>query len=270
MSENDVTFAGALTFDTLDAGSCKVQIGAEWAQGRAIYGGLVAALMARALERQLPAERNLRSCMVDFVAPLATGEATVHCSLLREGRALTHGEARIVQNGAVCATFAGAYGERRQTSLVLSGAPAPDVGAPESLPRQPYFEGLTPRFSKQFEYRIAGGRVPFMGAPRANLGGYVRHAAGGPVDAAGLLGLLDAWPPAVLAKLNKVAPASTATWMVDFVGDLPPRGTESDAYYRYDAEGLAAEGGYASCEARLWGPDGTLVALSRQMVVEFS
>ena len=276
MSEDDVTFESALGLTASGAGSdlgvssWRTQIGAEWAQGRAIFGGLVAGLMARALERELPAERTLRSCLISFIAPAAHGEALIEAKLLRAGRALTHGEARLVQNGEPCALMLAAYGERRQTSLTVSGPSAPDFEAAEALSRLPYLEGVTPRFTKQIDFRVAGGHFLFMGAERAKLSGYMRYARGGPSDAAGLLGLIDAWPPPVLAKLKKFAPASTVTWMVDVIGELPARGTQSDAFYRYDAECIAAEGGYASCEARVWGPDGRLVATSRQMVVEFS
>jgi acyl-CoA thioesterase len=270
MSENEVTFESALTLAAAEAGSCRAQIGAEWSQGRAIYGGLVAGLMSRALERALPAERSLRSAVIDFVGPVAPGEATIQTSLLRAGRALTHAEARIVQNGAVCAIMVAAYGERRATSLSIEAAPAPELERAEDLFRLPYVEGAFPRFSKQFEFRVAGGRFAYSGAAEAKVAGYVRYPSGGPIDAAGVLGLLDAWPPPALAKLNRFAPASTVTWMVDIVSDLPARGTQSDAFYRYDATSLAAEGGYASCEARLWGPNGKLVAASRQMIVEFS
>jgi acyl-CoA thioesterase len=270
MNENDVTFESALTLGSADGGSCPVQIGAEWSQGRATYGGLVAALLSRALERELPAERSLRSCVIDFVGPVAPGEATIQASLLRAGRALSHGEARVVQGGAVCAIMVAAYGERRTTSLTLEAAAAPVLAAPDQLFRLPYLEGVMPRYQKQFEFRVAHGQMPFTGAARANLGGYVRHPHGGPIDAAGVLGLLDAWPPALLPKLTKFAPVSTVTWMVDIAAELPARGTASDDFYRYEADAVAAAGGYASCEARLWGPDGRLVAASRQMVVEFS
>lgn len=265
----EVTLESALGLSASGAG-WRAQLGAEWAQGRAIFGGLVAGLMARALERELPAERTLRSCLISFVAPGAQGEALIETKLLRAGRALTHGEARLVQNGEPCAVMLAAYGERRQTSLTVAGPTAPDFGGAEALPRLPYMEGVTPRFTKHIDFRVAGGRFPFIGAERANLSGYMRYAHGGPCDAAGLLGLIDAWPSPALPKLKKFAPASTVTWMVDVIGELPARGAQSDAFYRYDAECIAAEAGYASCEARIWGPDGRLVASSRQMVVEFS
>src|SRR5690349_12069681 len=103
MSESQVTLESALTLEAGAGDVCRAQIGADWAQGRAVFGGLVAGLMARALERLLPAERSLRSCVVDFVGPGAPGEATIEVNVLRAGRALTHAEARLIQNGELCA-----------------------------------------------------------------------------------------------------------------------------------------------------------------------
>ena len=266
-----VTFESALALSEPDAdGSCHALIGPEWSQGRAAYGGLVAGLMSRALERMLPRERTMRSALIDFVGPVAAGPARIETRVLRVGRALSHAEARVTQHGQVCAILIAAYGESRTTSLHFEGASAPAGPTVDALSTLPYVEGVMPRFTKQFEFRIANGNGLYVGSKRANISGYVRYPGGGPIDAAGVLGRLDSWPPAILPLLTKFAPASTVTWMVDVVGELPARGASSDAFYRYEAEGVAAANGYGSCEARLWAPDGKLVAASRQLVVEFS
>jgi acyl-CoA thioesterase len=58
-----------------------------------------------------------------------------------------------------------------------------------------------------------------------------------------------------------------AVWLVD---TSEPVDGEPDAWWRFAAEAVAATGGHASVEARLWGPAGELVAVSRQLVAEFS
>jgi acyl-CoA thioesterase len=190
--------------------------------------------------------------------------------LLREGRTLTHAEARLVQAGAVAALCVGVYATPRSTSLQLPGVSPPPTPAPSELACVPYVEDMTPRFAQHFEFRVPPGRALFSSSPDPRVGGYVRHAQGGPIDAAGLLGLIDAWPPAFMPSLARPAVCSSVTWMVDIMAELPARGSQSDAYFRYEAETVAARSGCASCEARLWSDSGSLIAASRQLVAEFS
>jgi acyl-CoA thioesterase len=246
------------------------EVGASWSQGRATYGGLVGGLLARAAGMEVPAERALRSALIDFIAPVAPGHVELETRVLRSGRTLTHVEARLLQADEVAAVFTGVYGSPRSTSLRVLGAPPAAAPRWDELPRLPYIEGAMPRFTQHFEYRVTPGQQLFSGAARGQISGYVRHVEGGPIDAAGMLGLLDAWPPAFMPTLQRPAVASTVTWMVDFTEELPALGAESGAYYRYEAELLAGGAGYASCDARLWSDTGQLVAISRQLVAEFS
>jgi acyl-CoA thioesterase len=264
-----VSLARALALE--GAGGTYVgEVRAEWTQGRAAFGGIVAGQLVRALELHVPSERSLRSALFDFVAPTAVGKVTIEASVLREGRALTHAQARLVQNGSVCALLTAAYGAPRPSPVQVAGSSAPVIAPPEQLARLPYIEGVLPRCTQHFDYRWGSGRIPFSGSDKGQIGGYVRHPSGGPVDAAGVLALIDGWPPALLALLKRPAPTSTVTWMVDILAPLPASGSESDAFYRYEADTVAAAEGYGSCDARLWDPSGQLIAASRQFVVEFS
>ena len=60
--------------EILDAAGIKdgrgqVDIPADWAQGRATFGGLGAALLAQTLRSVVPEERSLRSIMLSFIGP---------------------------------------------------------------------------------------------------------------------------------------------------------------------------------------------------------
>jgi acyl-CoA thioesterase len=190
--------------------------------------------------------------------------------LLRAGRTLTHAECRLLQNGEPMAVFTGVYASARSTSLQLISPSAPETKPWNELPRLPYIEHVMPRFTQHFEYHVPPGRTLFSGQKKPQVGGYVRHLGGGPIDTAGLLALIDAWPPAFMPALARPAVASSVTWMVDIVAEIARRGTQTDAFYRYEAEPVAGHAGYASCDARLWNEAGQLVAVSRQLVAEFS
>ena len=59
-----------------------VVIPAGWAQGRACYGGLVAALLCARLRHVVGEERVLRSATVSFVGPVAVGAARLVVEVL--------------------------------------------------------------------------------------------------------------------------------------------------------------------------------------------
>ncbi|MEA3176156.1 MAG: hypothetical protein QOF42_3567, partial [Gammaproteobacteria bacterium] len=48
-------------------------IGDDWSQGRATFGGLVAAIGNEAMRRMVPIDRPLRGLNVTFAAPVAVG-----------------------------------------------------------------------------------------------------------------------------------------------------------------------------------------------------
>lgn len=244
---------------------------ADWGQGRAIFGGLLTGHALTALRPRVPADRALRSVLCSFVAPAAPGEVSVSVSVLRAGRAMTQAEARITQGGAVKAVVVAAYGASRPTSLAVAGAAAPaDIPSDDGLPMV-HIDSLTPPFCRGFEYRYDPATVPFSGASQPVLRGSVRLAGGDqPVGEAAVLALLDAWPAPLLTQATGPVAASTVTWMVDLLEPVPEGGWPADAWWRFRSETARSAGGYADISGRMWGPDGRVVAASRQLVVEFS
>jgi acyl-CoA thioesterase len=139
---------------------------------------------------------------------------------------------------------------------------------PDSRPVFPFLPGVTPNFTQHYDYRWTVDRLPFSGADRAHIQGWVRPRADAPVDDATLAALVDAWPSPVLSLADRPVPASTVTWhrnIVAPVGEAP-----ADAWWAWDAVVSASDHGYADMEGRLYDARGRLVAVSRQLMVEFS
>ena len=65
------------------------------------------------------------------------------------------------------------------------------------------------------------------------------------------------------------APASSLTWTIEFVAEVRPDTVSPEGRFAYEATTDAARDGYAHTHARLWRPDGELVAISRQSITVF-
>lgn len=238
---------------------------ASWAQGRAVFGGLVAAAGVSATRPAVAGGRPLRSVLVDFLAPIEPGPARVEARVVREGRALTHGEARVIQGETVGATILTTWAAARPSDVRVPGPPLPDVPPPEALPPMPRLPGV-PAFTRHFDYRFSEGAPPYSGSAATTIGGWCRLAEPTALDDVGAVALADAWPAPVLPLFKAPAPSSTVTWTLDLVGPLVG---DPGAWHYFRSATVVAGEGLVVADAWLWGPGG-LVAVARQRVAEFS
>lgn len=248
-----------------------VTIPADWAQGRASFGGLMVALQYEAMRAQVAPERVLRSLAVTFVGPAEPGVSiSFEVEVLREGKAVSQVLGRAVQNGQVVTLVQGSFGASRASAVSIESMPAPDMKAVQDCPLLPYIKGVTPEFMRHLSMGWAVGALPFTGRGTREMGGWVRLAGDvkdEPLTETHLLALIDAWPPALLPLLNKPTAGSTLTWTVEFVQPLPVAGTLD--WCKYLAVIEHARDGYGHVAANLWAPNGELIAISRQTVTVF-
>lgn len=245
----------------------------DWAQGRAIYGGIAAAVLLKAMRHHVAADRPLRSLLVSFVGPVAPGTIDIQVNVLREGRSASQLEAKILQNGEVMTSVQAAFGGDRESVAVLASPPQPDVKPPEQGVAFPYIPGITPEFTTHLDYRITEGMLPFMGSETAKHGGWFKFKdlhglTAGTVDNELLIvALADAFPPAALQMLKKPAAASSLTWALDFTTHAATSDPEGWWYLQASAE--AGGNGYTQQSSHLWNPAGELVAFDYQTVAIF-
>lgn len=247
------------------------RISADWGQGRAIFGGVIGAVLYTAMRREIGETRHLLSFTLSFVAPLeADVDFTTSTSILRAGKNAVQIESRILQNEQTVAVALASFGLLRDSSILVNAIAAPTAAAPETLQQLPYVPNVVPEFTRHLEYRWAFGALPFSGSTSREMGGWVRlpdesENSQSDLDLARLIMLIDAWPPATLPLLSKPAPASSMTWTVSFAQPLP----EVSEWLLYRAEIDHAASGYGQIRSHIWNQAGELLALSSQTVAMF-
>ncbi|MEB0043510.1 MULTISPECIES: thioesterase family protein [unclassified Pseudomonas] len=248
-----------------------VVIPAEWAQGRACFGGLMAALQFEAMRAKVPADRPVRSLALTFVGPAAPGvPISFEVEVLREGKAVSQVLGRAMQGGQVMTLIQGSFGAPRVSAISVQADPAPTLKSVDECLELPFIPGITPEYLRFMSMRWGLGGLPFSNTPSREIGGYVRlrgDVKNEPLTETHLLALVDTWPPALLPHLSKPAPGSSLTWTIEFVQPLPKLNTHDWCMYRAVIE--HARDGYGHTAAALWTPSGELVAISRQTVTVF-
>lgn len=262
------------TLATIRAGadgesSLVAQVGSDWTQGRATYGGLVAALGNEAMRRLVPADRPLRGLDVTFVGPVFPGEARLEADVLRVGKAVTIAHARVLSQDQVAATLTGIYGAARPSALAIAPstplvAPTPDEVAASISP----WKSERPHFTQHFDVRwIEGSHTPFVGNPVSSSRAYIRHRDSAALTETAVVGLLDCiWTPS-LQMLNAVTPSSSLNWRLEFLRhdyNFAPQ-----AWWRIDTQTRAAAEGYIHHDSVVLDPNGAPVAYSHQLVAVF-
>ncbi|MGY4528098.1 acyl-CoA thioesterase [Pseudomonas sp. TE21394] len=258
--------------DAVRASPDAVSIPPSWAQGRAVFGGLMAALVYETMRRKITDGRPVRSLAISFVAPAAADvPIRFEAEVLREGKAVSTLLGRAVQDGQVVTLVQGNFGTGRPSVVDVPALPAMDMKAlDDSAPELPHIKGITPEFMQHVALRWAVGGLPFSGNPSRHMGGWVRlrGLAEVPLSEAHLLALVDAWPPSLMPFLKKPAAGSTLTWTIEFVQPAPQLSSLDWCRYRVETE--YARDGYGHAAAALWTAQGELLALSRQTVTVFA
>jgi acyl-CoA thioesterase len=249
-------------------GRVAVEVDGGWSTPVGPNGGYVAALVLQAISAVVGRpEREPRSLTLHHLSTPAVGPATVEVTEERSGRTLTSASARLVQDGRT-----------RVLALAALGgpyAPEPSFGAPppqlapfdESEP----IEWIPPGFPivERFDLRPEIGPLPFVqaAAPDAVSGGWMRLREERPLDAPLLALYADAWWPAIFVREPLPIGVPTVDLTVHFraPGALAALEPGTPVVVRFTTR--TAREGYFEEDGELWAPDGTLLAISRQLAI---
>lgn len=240
-----------------------------WGQGRALFGGLVGAVLFDHLQKTVAAGRTLRSFSLSFVAPATPGAVSLRSEVFREGKSVMQAQVRAEQQGQVVAVMLASFGATRSSGIHVEAPETPAMRSVEESMPMTFVEGVFPDFLAHFDMCWAQGAAPFSGAAKPDFSGYMRfQEAPERFSIPAFIALADAWPPSVLPMLTGPAPASSLTWTLELLDD--PSSRSPDTWWQYQVITDHFSEGYGQSRATIWDDQGKALAFSSQTVTVFA
>jgi len=242
----------------------------DWMQGRTAYGGLIASIALASMRKHVAQERKVRSLFVSFVGPVSPEPFFVKTKLLRSGKSVSTVESKLIQNDNVCCTAVGSFGGDRDSKIEIEPIERIQMLEPSKALELPYIDGMTPAFTRHFDYRLAVGELPFSGKSSKEIAGWISFREETIcLTEEWLIALADAWPTPVLSQLTEPAAASTLAWSLGFV-HLNRNTCSQNDWWSYHCLIDSAERGYAHERSTIFDPEGNLALYSHQTTTVFA
>lgn len=256
-------FELATAIEPAGDGVFRVVVPDGWQQGKGAFGGLVIGALARAiLASERDPSRRLRSLSADLPAPAMPVASEIHVRELRRGGSMSFIDATLLQHGAIVARASATLAAPRALPPADVPLPAaPRLPAWEDVVANPIGPPLGPVFAQHYEYRSTG-TLPFSGAGDATTEGWLREKLRPTViDEPQIIGLLDAWWPAVYGVSPMPRPAATVGYTMQLLAD--PRELSTERPLAYRARAVVAHDNFVVEMRELWSGDRP-IALNQQ------
>jgi acyl-CoA thioesterase len=248
------TFAGSVSPDW------RIIIGAN--------GGHIAAMLLRSMVLTVgEPERSPRVLNVHFARPPKEEPFEINTVVEREGRTMSNLSARMTQQGKLIAIGMGAFSTPREATE-FADLQMPEVALPQNLERVKDRDDFP--FGRQLDIVRALGPMEGERSDRAELGVWMRLRDSQVADHLVATQLMDAFAPAVFAKLGLGgggAGVPTVEMTYYYREELPLSKAAPDDWYLGVFRTTTSRGGFIEEDGWLWHQSGTLVGQSRQLAV---
>ena len=268
----------ALEAAEAEPGTYRGELGEGWRIGGGVNGGLLLALAGHALRRELgeasadgiPGHSDPMAISAYYLTPGVPGAVTVRTDTVRRGRAVSTGQASLLQDdGAggevervrVLATYGDLASVDGDASTTATPPELPDPDACVSAAQAPpsFLEHAS--MLDRLDLRLDPATVGWaLGEPsgKGRIRGWLRMADGREPDPLLLLLAIDALPP---VSFDLGLPGWTPT--LELTAHVRCR--PAPGWLRVNLSSRTLSGGYLEEDAEVWDSEGRLVALSRQL-----
>jgi acyl-CoA thioesterase len=260
-------FAGSTEVTNTAPGRYTAEIQPGWDIFGVTNGGFLLAIMARAMTEE-SGGRSVVGISGRYVNPARPGQVTMNIETLKEGRSLStlQGLMRTEDRPLMTVNASmGSDGAARGPHLLSHGGP-PKLPAPEDCVRLVPVEGspIPPQFTAHVDIRLHPDDVATFGSDvrggPAEVRGWLRLPEES-IDAAGLVFVADAFPPAIF---NSGLPVGW-TPTIDLAVQVRHKGPHDLVACRFTTRQVT--GSLLEEDGEVWDREGNLVAMSRQLAL---
>ncbi len=231
-------------------------------------GGHIAAMLLRAMVLTVDEiERAPRVLNVHFVRPPKEAPFEIETVVERAGRTMSNLSARMIQEGKLIALGIAAFSAPREATEFVDLS-MPEVPRPEDLERVRDRDDFP--FGRQLDILRALGPLEGERSDRAELGVWMRLRDHQIADHLVVTQLIDAFAPAVFAKLGMGgggAGVPTVEMTYYFREELPLPDARPEDWYLGVFRTSTSRGGFIEEDGWLWHQSGNLVGQSRQLAI---
>ncbi|MEM9195223.1 MAG: thioesterase family protein [Myxococcota bacterium] len=260
----DASFAAVSTVKREAPGRYQAHVPPGWEQGRGIYGGLVFALLARAIEAEADPDRTIRSLSGEIPEPVPAGPLEIEVERIRRGSSLSNYRATIQHAGQVKAQTSAIVAAAREVDLTVAVDP-PSIRPWKDAPKVEVPPGIGPPFASNFDFRPFEG-LPFVGAKTARIEGWVQFKTPlSAIDVPAVAALADSYWPAWFSIVPGPRPMGTVAFTLQLTSKARALDPADPIYFRswvdHAADGFVIE------RRELWTGSGELIAINPQTFV---
>lgn len=237
-----------------------------WANMVGPFGGSTAATMLNAILQHPKRHGDPLALTLNYAGPVADGRFDIEARPVRTNRSNQHWVLEMRQGDEVVTTATALTGLRRETWSETESAP-PEVPAPEELPRASEDRGV--RWISNYDMRFVTGGwddVAEEGSESSTTTMWIRDAQERPLDHLALTALGDSFFPRSFLRLGRPVPAGTVTLSVYYLATADELAAHGADFVLGSVHSHRFHGNYHDESARLWSRDGTLLAVSNQLM----
>jgi len=228
------------------------------------FGGLMAALAARAMREGLGIVPPLMTLTVQYLAAARFEDITFSPTLDRGGRSVAYASVKAGQPGRAALSALGTFGTLGHGPEVRPLSPSATPF--EDLDPTPVDPRLAPWFTRYIEHRFDGGPKIGGGSPLTDptLRLWMRTTDHRPLDELSLCFLLDGIFPSYMTVLPvPPVPSASVDLRYDLIEPVTPD-TSPDGWAVFQFRTRDVSGGWALDDGIAFAPDGRPLALARQ------